>query len=320
MAFALLGNPRPQFHDSSGDPFSDGQVAIQNPSDSAVKASYPTAADADASTNGTSANIDLNARGQPEQDLWGKDNEDYDIIVYSDAGTTTVDTFSDLRMPKVSRRATVTFTSGDATPTIAESETFKTAGSTAITDFDDGQVGDEITIQGLGTITITHNANISLLKQLNFNMVTGDLLALVMINDQVWEESSRSLANAPTESVTSFTNTLVEAESGKTIFLDLAGGGSTVLPAATTGLEFTFIVGTAPTTAYTIDTPGGANIMTGFVLDVVGELTYATARDIISFVASTAVLGDRVEMVCDGTNWYYKAFSGADGGITTGQT
>jgi len=97
-------------------------------------------------------------------------------------------------------------------------------------------------------------------------------------------------------------------------------GGSTVLPAAGAGLEFTFIVTTAPTTAYTIDTPGGANIMSGFVLDIVGELVYATARDIISFVANTSLIGDKVTMISDGTNWYYEALGGADGAVTTGQT
>ncbi len=145
MAFAILGNPSPQFVDSSGSPYASGTVTIQNPSNSATKASYPTAADADAGTNGTSADVDLDARGVPDQQLWGKDNEDYKIII-KDSDAATVDTITKLRMPRACRRSTVTFTSGDVSPTIRESETFINAGTTAITDFDHGEVGDEIKI------------------------------------------------------------------------------------------------------------------------------------------------------------------------------
>ena len=198
MAYPILGIPRPQFADSSGSPLASGTVTIQNPSDSAVKASFPTASDADASTNGTSADVSINARGQPDQDLWGRDGEDYKIIVKNAAGATQ-DTWTDLRMPGGSRRATVTFTSTDATPTIVESELFITAGTTAITDFDNGVVGDVIEILGASSILITHNSNISLRGEVSWGMVTGDTLRLAMFNDQVWEEIGRTYANAFTK-------------------------------------------------------------------------------------------------------------------------
>ena len=319
MAFAILGNPRPIFTDSSGSPYASGTVTIQNPSDSAVKASYPTAADADASTNGTSAAVSLNARGQPDQDLWGKDNEDYKIIV-KDSDAATVDTFDKIRMPRASRRATVTFTSTDVSPTIRESETFITAGTTAITDFDHGEVGDTIKILAASSITITHNANISLLGSVNLDMVAGDSLTLTMFNDQVWEEAGRATADAKYEAVTSFTNTLVASESGTTYFLDSAGGGSTVLPAPALGLNFKFIIKTAPTTSLTIDTASGDNVMYGLWLDVTGELTSFAAQDILTFVLNKAKIGDNLSVVSDGTNWHCMAFSGLDAGITTSQT
>ncbi|KKL04779.1 hypothetical protein LCGC14_2612640, partial [marine sediment metagenome] len=179
-------------------PYASGTVTIQNPSDSTVKASYPTAADADASTNGTSADVSLNARGQPDQDLWGKDNEDYKIIV-KDSDAATVDTFTKIRMPRASRRATVTFGSTDATPTIRESETFITAGTTAITDFDNGEVGDVIQILAATSKKITHGALISLRGEVSFSMVAGDTLTLAMFNDQVWEEIGRTYAKAFTK-------------------------------------------------------------------------------------------------------------------------
>ena len=214
----------------------------------------------------------------------------------------------------------VTFTSTDATPTVAGGKTFITAGTTAITDFDDGVVGQTIKILAASSITITHGSPISLAGSVNFNMVAGDTLTLHMFNDQVWEEIARTTADAKYESVTAFPNTLTAAESGTTYFLNLAGGGSTVLPAPALGLNYKFIVATAPTTAYTIDTNSGANIMHGTHLDIVGELVYGTARDILSFVANTSLVGDSCSVVSDGTSWFYEAYSGADGGITTGQT
>jgi hypothetical protein len=60
--------------------------------------------------------------------------------------------------------------------------------------------------------------------------------------------------------------------------------------------------------------------MHGTHLDIVGEMVYGTARDILSFVANTSLVGDSCSVVSDGTSWFYEAYSGADGGITTGQT
>jgi len=204
MAFAILGIPRPQFFDSSGSPLASGTVTIQNPSDSAVKASYPTAADADAdpATNGTSADVSLNARGQPSADLWGKDGEDYKIIIKNSAGSTQ-DTWDKIRMPRSSRRSAVTFTSTDATPTIDLGEIFITAGTTAITDFDDGKVGDVIQILAASIIVVTHGSPVSLKGEVSFSMVVGDTLTLAMFNDQVWEEIGRTYAKAFTKFKTS---------------------------------------------------------------------------------------------------------------------
>jgi len=212
------------------------------------------------------------------------------------------------------------FTSADATPSVSRGNIFTTVGTTAITDFDDGIEGQKIKILAESSITITDGTPIQLNGSVNFDMISGDTLTLEMFNDQVWEETARKTADAKYESVTSFTNTITASESGTIFFLNLAGGGSSVLPAPALGLNFKFIVATAPTTAYTIDTNSGDNIMSGTHLDIVGELVYGTARDIMSFVASTSLVGDNCTIVSDGTSWFYEAYSGADGGITTGQT
>ncbi len=162
MAYPILGNPKPAFF-VAGSPMESGTITTLEPSDDSVKASYPTAAKSNSSTDGTSAAVSLNARGQPDQDLWGKDGEDYKLVIKDSAGA-TVDTFTNIQLPQHSRRATVTFTSADVGPTVAESDTFITAGTTAITDFDDGEVGDTIKILAASIITITHGAPVSLLR------------------------------------------------------------------------------------------------------------------------------------------------------------
>jgi len=411
MAFAILGTPKPRFDDSAGAPLVSGTITIQNPGDSAVKSSYPTAADADADTNGTSGDITLDGRGEPSgTQLWGRDNEDYKIIIKDSSGS-TIYTLDAIQLPDHSRRAAVTFTSTDATPTIAESDTFITAGTTAITDFDDGQVGDTIYILAASTITITHGSPISLkdvadykmvsgdtltlamyndqvweeiartrstprttvtftstdatptikdsnnfitagttaitdfddgrvgdtiyiraestitithgspvslLNQVDFAMLSGDSLTLTMFNDQIWEEVGRSVANQAIELTA--TKTVTEGENGKTFYLNASTEFVTTLPAPALGLKYTFIIkGAAVSADYTLVTNASANIMDVFILDIVGELTYAASRDVITFVDGGAT-GDRVTVESDGTNWFCLGFCGVDGKMTTGQT
>ena len=323
MAYPILGSPKPAFFDSSGSPLVGGTITTQNPTDDAVKASYPTAADADASTNGTSGDITLDARGEPTStQYWGKDGEDYKVII-KDSAAATVYTLTNIRLPTHTRRATVTFTNGDATPTIAESSQFEgdTNVDAGLTDFDDGVVGDVIRIfsdtTGSNRTDITSNSNILLKDDLDYNMIQNDTLELTRFEDQIWHETGRS--QHMYESLAA-ARTLQEGNTGKTFFLNLAGGFSVILPAPALGINFTFIVATAPTTAYTIDTTSGANIMHGTWIDIVGELTYATAQDILSFVANVSLVGDSMTVVSDGTSWFFQAQSGANGGITTGQT
>jgi hypothetical protein len=117
------------------------------------------------------------------------------------------------------------------------------------------------------------------------------------------------------------TNAITVAENNKTFYLNAGGEFTSTLPAPAIGLKYTFIIGAAPSGAsYTIVTTSSANIMSGTVSDIVGETVYATAQDVITFVDGVSVIGDRVDIESDGTNWYYRAVSGANGGITTGVT
>lgn len=88
MAFPVLGQPLPQFVDSNGDPLNGGTLEIRDPISNANKSTYPTAADADAATNANSADISLNIRGEPEQQIWGVDDEEYKVTLKDSSGVT----------------------------------------------------------------------------------------------------------------------------------------------------------------------------------------------------------------------------------------
>jgi len=418
MAFPILGNPKPTFLDSSGNPLVSGTLSVLNPADDTNKAYYPTADDADAATNSASGDITLDSRGEPTNALFGIDDQTYKLVL-KDSAAVTIWTVDDIRCPTRlptlygataqtltdagavtltesttfvvttgaaaitladgvenqhklivmktdagaatltptnlsngttivfndvgdsadlwfidgswnfvggnanltgSTETAITFDNADATPSVAGGGTFITQGTTAITDFDDGVVGDTITIFGNSPLTITNNSAINLDGNEDLNLVGGDTLTLHMFIDQVWYETSRMFANVRYEAITSATDNLTAAESGRTLFLNRGAGITVTIPAPALGLHYTFISISQPATAYTINTTSGDNIMYGNTLDIVGEMVYGSAQDIISFVASTSVVGDRVDVVSDGTSWFYTALSGANGGITTGQT
>ncbi len=128
------------------------------------------------------------------------------------------------------------------------------------------------------------------------------LTATVAEINQACDES----ANVETVAAT---NAIAASESGKTFFLSHATEFDSTLPAPAAGLRYKFIVANAPETAsYTITATG--NLIYGSVssadLDAGGDatLTNATAVDIITFVDSKAKIGDWVEVISDGTNWF----------------
>ena len=105
-------------------------------------------------------------------------NTDAEMLFYQDVNTAVI---------------VHSFTSTDATPSVINGNIFRTAGTTAITDFDYGVIGQTITIQATASITITNNASIILSGNVNFNMVNSDSLTLTMFTGGVWTEVSRSV-------------------------------------------------------------------------------------------------------------------------------
>lgn len=128
--------------------------------------------------------------------------------------------------------------------------------------------------------------------------------------------NARTTALRATQTLTAAA-TLTSADSGKLFYLGAAGGFTVTLP-NTDGFWCDFIVTVAPTTAYII-AGGTADKMAGTVLSASGgaEDTEAAATgDQLNFVASTAVVGDRATVNCDGTNTYVVAVCSATGGCT----
>ena len=117
----------------------------------------------------------------------------YDNIVEASAGSTLVPFQAGTGKIQVSYLNYVQTLANDATPSVDLLSTVKTGGTTTITDFDDGVVGQELLILSDHAVTITDNAAIILAGGVNYVMKASDTLTLRMINDQVWNEVSRSV-------------------------------------------------------------------------------------------------------------------------------
>lgn len=92
MAFPILGNPKVYIPNDSGAPGVGYQFETRDPDTDVLKATYPTAEDADAGTNANANPVVLDARGEPTG-FWGRDGESYKVVLKNSSGTTvwTVD-------------------------------------------------------------------------------------------------------------------------------------------------------------------------------------------------------------------------------------
>lgn len=84
MAAPILGTPCPQFLDSNGNPLVSGKVYVYIPDTTTARASYPTADDADASTNANANPVIIDANGYANG-LWGQDATGYKVSVTNSA-------------------------------------------------------------------------------------------------------------------------------------------------------------------------------------------------------------------------------------------
>ncbi len=134
----------------------------------------------------TEARVTTNSDG--EYSYYTRDGSVWEIV--RDSGGILVDViqgwegFNGASVP-------ATFTSGDATPSVLHGNTFKTAGTTAITAFDNPIAGQIIRILAETSITITDGAALILNGSANFDMVAEDTLSL-LYDGSAWREIARN--------------------------------------------------------------------------------------------------------------------------------
>ena len=105
--------------------------------------------------------------------------------------------------------------------------------------------------------------------------------------------------------------TLSPADSGKLFICSQAGAYNITLPEVgdAKGWVGTFLLGTAGSNNFDI-IGGTTDVMIG--VECGDTNVVIDAADKVTFVASNAVVGERVDIICDGTNYYVTMFAVAD--------
>ena len=131
-----------------------------------------------------------------------------------------------------------------------------------------------------------------------------------------------TITGAVAAEVVTAANVITAAESQKTFFLNSATEFASTLPAPALGLKYTFIVTAAPSGAsYTVVTEGGCQILAGHVLtsgfaDSGSDVETAATGTTITFVDGVSVVGDRADLISDGSSWFASCITAVEAGIT----
>jgi len=109
-------------------------------------------------------------------------------------------------------------------------------------------------------------------------------------------------------------NSISASDSGKIFTVTQAAVGVNTLPALAAGLCYTFILRTAAANVVQIAAAAAATNIIGH--SIVGPQAGATIRPgagtaTVRF-STTCIVGDRIDLVCDGTNWHCRATSGSN--------
>ena len=110
------------------------------------------------------------------------------------------------------------------------------------------------------------------------------------------------------DSSSASSHSLGAKDSGKTYILENTVARTITLPAVKAGAKFKFVVSDS-TAASTIATSEGTSLIKGGILLATAWETLAGT----TLTASTsAVIGDWIELVCDGTYWYVSGHGAHD--------
>ena len=112
------------------------------------------------------------------------------------------------------------------------------------------------------------------------------------------------------------TYTVGATDTGKIFMIPVLGAGNTLaitLPALAAGLNYKFIAQGTLGAAATIAPGPAANIVCGQIQNQAVATAKANAGN-VQFTG-TAVIGDQVELYCDGVKWYVWGFSNHANGL-----
>ena len=106
---------------------------------------------------------------------------------------------------------------------------------------------------------------------------------------------------------------VLASDSGTVFTIDQDAGFVITLPADQDGLNYKFILTDAGSNDVKID-GGGSNAIKGFSMDPTTGIN-AVDNNMVKFVSGTAVIGDVITLVNDGTTWWCESFGSASNGI-----
>ena len=110
--------------------------------------------------------------------------------------------------------------------------------------------------------------------------------------------------------------TLTNQDSGKIFFLGVLGATTITLPSAKAGVHYKFINTGLNTGDVKIDTgtaSATAPDIYGVTAGAAGEAI--SAKRILTIANSPETIGDQIDIISDGTNWYCSNMQGADNAI-----
>ena len=169
--------------------------------------------------------------------------------------------------------------------------------------------------EGVTTVTLTVSANaetvceaiakrVATQRDLIYDVAgtSGDITATeVTAVAEDLASSYKVIASGPT--------TLYDYDSGKTILVSQAAAHTITLPGSggTAGQKYSFVISASAANIVKIDA-GGANLMVGTAFDAVAGVNNIDNNQV--HFAANATLGDRVDVISNGTKWLVTAWAG----------
>lgn len=137
----------------------------------------------------------------------------------------------------------------------------------------------------------------------NKAVTLGSTLAVTGAASFTVAPTGPDISTVATSALVGATVVLTAADSGKTLInVSTSGSPSWTLPAAANGLMFTFVCG---------NTTAGFTVTGGVVhLKTSASGTVLTSTTTVTNTQATAIVGDTLSIVSDGTVWWMTAISG----------